>query len=125
MPIAPPAQIIADDVKCTHGCAVSDLSEEEMFYFRWELWISESVCLSPISDSILNMLWHAFLKLTVNSVLLYGRARGINALAARQALVSSFGAEVTQDLKLSELQARVQQDVRATLANVDLTAALA
>ncbi len=34
MPIAPPAQIIADDVKCTHGCAVSDLSEEEMFYFR-------------------------------------------------------------------------------------------
>ncbi len=27
-------QIIADDVKCTHGCAISDLSEEELFYFR-------------------------------------------------------------------------------------------
>lgn len=27
-------QIVADDVKCTHGCAVSDLSEEELFYFR-------------------------------------------------------------------------------------------
>jgi hypothetical protein len=65
------------------------------------------------------------LKLTVDPVLRFGRARGINALAARQALVSSFGAEVTQDLKLSELQTRVQQDVRATLANVDLTAALA
>lgn len=32
--IKPNLQIIADDVKCTHGCAVSDLSEEELFYFR-------------------------------------------------------------------------------------------
>jgi hypothetical protein len=29
------AQIVADDVKCTHGCAISDLSAEELFYFRW------------------------------------------------------------------------------------------
>lgn len=28
------AQIIADDVKCTHGCTVSDLEEEELFYLR-------------------------------------------------------------------------------------------
>ena len=27
-------QIIADDVKCTHGCTVSDLEEEELFYLR-------------------------------------------------------------------------------------------
>ncbi len=27
-------QIIADDVKCTHGCAVSDLQGEELFYFQ-------------------------------------------------------------------------------------------
>lgn len=32
--VKPNLQIIADDVKCTHGCAVSDLSEEELFYFR-------------------------------------------------------------------------------------------
>jgi Fe-S cluster assembly protein SufD len=32
--VKPNLQIIADDVKCTHGCAVSDLSAEEMFYFR-------------------------------------------------------------------------------------------
>lgn len=31
--VKPNLQIIADDVKCTHGCAVSDLSAEEMFYF--------------------------------------------------------------------------------------------
>jgi Fe-S cluster assembly protein SufD len=32
--VKPNLQIIADDVKCTHGCAVSDLSEEELFYFQ-------------------------------------------------------------------------------------------
>lgn len=32
--VKPNLQIIADDVKCTHGCAVSDLSDAEMFYFR-------------------------------------------------------------------------------------------
>lgn len=31
-------QIIADDVKCTHGCTVSDLDEEELFYFRCAKW---------------------------------------------------------------------------------------
>ena len=34
--VKPNLQIIADDVKCTHGCAVSDLQEEELFYFRCE-----------------------------------------------------------------------------------------
>ncbi|KAF8065543.1 IDA4 [Scenedesmus sp. PABB004] len=32
--VKPNLQIIADDVKCTHGCTVSDLSAEELFYFR-------------------------------------------------------------------------------------------
>lgn len=32
--VKPNLQIIADDVVCTHGCAVSDLSDEELFYFR-------------------------------------------------------------------------------------------
>lgn len=31
--VKPNLQIIADDVKCTHGCAVSDLEEEQLFYF--------------------------------------------------------------------------------------------
>jgi Fe-S cluster assembly protein SufD len=31
--VKPNLQIVADDVKCTHGCAVSDLSADEMFYF--------------------------------------------------------------------------------------------
>ena len=32
--VKPNLQIIADDVKCTHGCAVSDLSANELFYFQ-------------------------------------------------------------------------------------------
>mgnify|MGYP005707516999 CR=1 FL=1 len=30
--VKPNLQIVADDVACTHGCTVSDLEEEEMFY---------------------------------------------------------------------------------------------
>lgn len=30
----PSLEIIADDVMCTHGATVSDLSEEELFYLR-------------------------------------------------------------------------------------------
>jgi Fe-S cluster assembly protein SufD len=30
----PSLEIIADDVKCSHGATVSDLSEEEMFYLQ-------------------------------------------------------------------------------------------
>ena len=32
--VKPNLQIVADDVKCTHGCAVSDLEEDQMFYFK-------------------------------------------------------------------------------------------
>lgn len=32
--IKPNLQIIADDVKCTHGASISDLAEDELFYFR-------------------------------------------------------------------------------------------
>jgi hypothetical protein len=32
--VKPNLQIVADDVKCTHGCAVSDLEEAQLFYFR-------------------------------------------------------------------------------------------
>lgn len=40
--VKPNLQIIADDVKCSHGCAVSDLEEDQMFYFRW----AECSCLT-------------------------------------------------------------------------------
>uniref|UniRef100_A0A7S3VGQ3 Fe-S cluster assembly protein SufD n=1 Tax=Dunaliella tertiolecta TaxID=3047 RepID=A0A7S3VGQ3_DUNTE len=79
--VKPNLMIIADDVKCTHGCAVSDLSEEELFYFR---------------------------------------ARGISAISARQALVASFGAEVTQRLSTKAVVERVRTDMLRTLATVDL-----
>ncbi len=32
--VKPNLQIVADDVKCSHGCAISDLEEEQLFYFR-------------------------------------------------------------------------------------------
>lgn len=79
--VKPNLQIIADDVKCSHGCAVSDLEEDQMFYFR---------------------------------------ARGIDADAARQVLVYSFGAEVTQHLKHKQLIDRVQKVVASTLAKAPL-----
>jgi hypothetical protein len=47
------------------------------------------------------------------------RARGIDANTARRALVSSFGAEVTQHLKYKALINRVQADVAAALAAAD------
>lgn len=34
MNVKPNLQIIADDVKCTHGAAISDLEEEQLFYFQ-------------------------------------------------------------------------------------------
>lgn len=32
--VKPNLQIVADDVKCTHGCAVSDLEEDQLFYLQ-------------------------------------------------------------------------------------------
>jgi Fe-S cluster assembly protein SufD len=72
----PNLQIIADDVVCTHGCTVSDLDEESLFYFQ---------------------------------------ARGIDAAAARVALVASFGAEVVDALPAPALVSRVRLAVRNAL----------
>lgn len=48
------------------------------------------------------------------------RARGIDADAARQVLVYSFGAEVMQHLKHKQLIQRVQKVVATTLAKAPL-----
>lgn len=51
------------------------------------------------------------------------RARGIHPDAARQILVHSFGAEVTQHLKHKQLLERIQSVVAATLAKAPLVPA--
>ncbi|KAL2622151.1 hypothetical protein R1flu_002356 [Riccia fluitans] len=75
--VKPNLQIIANDVKCSHGAAISDLEEEQLFYFR---------------------------------------ARGIDAMTARSALVFSFGAEVLQKLEGAGLRKRVESLVKNSLA---------
>ena len=51
------------------------------------------------------------------------RARGIHPDAARQILVHSFGAEVTQHLKHKNLLDRIQSVVASTLSKAPLVAA--
>ncbi|GBG70073.1 hypothetical protein CBR_g5706 [Chara braunii] len=75
--VKPNLQIIADDVKCTHGATVSDLEEEQLFYFR---------------------------------------ARGIDAVSARSALVFSFGAEVLEEFPYEDLAKRLEGTVKRALA---------
>lgn len=47
--VKPNLQIVADDVKCTHGCAVSDLEEDQLFYLRYVQWYYR---MFPISISV-------------------------------------------------------------------------
>jgi len=77
--VRPSLQIVADDVRCTHGCTVAELSEEELFYFA---------------------------------------ARGVGRAAARQALVFSFVAEVTERLGQPELRGRARAAVSGALEGV-------
>jgi Fe-S cluster assembly protein SufD len=67
--IKPNLQIIADDVKCTHGCTISDLDDLELFYFA---------------------------------------SRGIEKQAARQAIVRSFGREVTNQVVDKNLREQIE-----------------
>lgn len=53
------------------------------------------------------------------------RSRGIDNDMARQMLVFSFGAEVTQHLKHEQLLERLQTAVNAGLATVDTATAAA
>ena len=51
----PSLEIIADDVECTHGATVSDLSEEELFYLRsrgLDLTMSRSLLMYAFVDEI-------------------------------------------------------------------------
>ncbi|KAK4422666.1 protein ABCI7, chloroplastic [Sesamum alatum] len=74
--VKPNLQIIADDVKCSHGAAISDLEENQLFYFR---------------------------------------ARGIDAEAARKALIFSFAAEVVERFPNSAVRKSVASLIRRLL----------
>lgn len=51
--VKPNLQIVADDVKCSHGCAVSDLEDEQLFYFRWDSCASASMlCFPPFKPCL-------------------------------------------------------------------------
>lgn len=75
--IKPNLQIIADDVKCSHGAAISDLEQDQLFYFQ---------------------------------------TRGVDLQTARNALIFSFGADVTGRLPFKSIQKRVESHVRDLLA---------
>lgn len=75
--IKPNLQIIADDVKCSHGAAISDLEQDQLFYFQ---------------------------------------TRGVDLQTARNALIFSFGADVTGRLPFKSIRKRVESHVRDLLA---------
>lgn len=50
--VKPNLQIVADDVKCSHGCTVSDLEEEQLFYFRSaSCFCSAGTCALPVEKN--------------------------------------------------------------------------
>lgn len=142
--VKPNLQIIADDVKCTHGAAISDLSEEELFYFRckgdgWSggrdtcRWRPQDTVGTARATPAPGLYHHSLCACpglhppnTINPPPpRSGRARGIPAEVARQSLVYSFGAEVVQRLRYDRLVARIQADVVATLREAEKGLALA
>jgi len=73
----PSLEIIADDVKCTHGATISDLSEEELFYLR-------SRGLSRTQSR--NMIMYAFVDnigMGVDKGFLYGKGMLKDRIVAR------------------------------------------
>jgi hypothetical protein len=63
--------------------------------------------------------------LLLSCIILWCRSRGIDNDMARQMLVFSFGAEVTQHLKHEQLLERLQTAVNAGLASADTATAAA
>lgn len=49
--VKPNLQITADDVKCTHGCTVSDLEENQLFYFRCATAAPAAACIARVQSS--------------------------------------------------------------------------
>ena len=69
--VKPNLQIIADDVKCTHGCTVSDLEEEELFYIRsrgLSTELARSLLVSGFGVEVISRLPGKDLRERVNSI---------------------------------------------------------
>jgi len=69
--VKPNLQIVADDVKCTHGCTVSDLEEEELFYIQsrgLSVETARSLLVSGFGVEIISRLPGKELRERVNSI---------------------------------------------------------
>eukprot|EP00897_Mesotaenium_endlicherianum_P010116 jgi/Mesen1/9132/ME000058S08633 len=83
--VKPNLQIVADDVKCTHGAAISDLEDEQLFYFRArgiDETMARSALVFSFSAEVIEKLPYDSLKKRVESTI-----KG--ALAAEGAMDSS------------------------------------
>lgn len=101
--VKPNLQIIADDVKCTHGCAISDLEEDELFYFA-SRGIDKDTA-RQARQGVRVPLAPRFLRLIPWSSL--------------QALVYSFGLEVVNQIEYQALRDRIARAIKAKLASFE------
>lgn len=68
--VKPNLQIIADDVKCSHGAAISDLEENQLFYFQArgvDLETARRALIFSFGAEVIERLPHAFLRTKVES----------------------------------------------------------
>ncbi|KAF8408138.1 hypothetical protein HHK36_007280 [Tetracentron sinense] len=68
--LKPNLQIIADDVKCSHGAAISDLEEDQLFYFQArgiDLETARKALIFSFGSEVLERLPYAFLRKKVES----------------------------------------------------------
>ncbi|CAI7927011.1 unnamed protein product [Closterium sp. NIES-54] len=114
--VKPNLQIIADDVKCTHGAAISDLDDEQLFYFRMrgiDQNTARSALVFSFAAEVSGPGWDwgdgvrqgrvdrdthgAAISDLDDEQLFYFRTRGIDQNTARSALVFSFTAELSAE----------------------------
>lgn len=68
--VKPNLQIIADDVKCSHGAAISDLEESQLFYFQArgiDLEAARKALLFSFGAEVIERLPYAWMKKNVES----------------------------------------------------------
>ncbi|XP_058224333.1 protein ABCI7, chloroplastic [Rhododendron vialii] len=68
--VKPNLQIIADDVKCSHGAAISDLEENQLFYFQArgvDLQTARRALIFSFGAEVIQRLPHPFLRKKVES----------------------------------------------------------
>ncbi|KAJ0966887.1 hypothetical protein J5N97_023804 [Dioscorea zingiberensis] len=68
--LKPNLQIIADDVKCSHGAAISDLEEDQLFYFQTrgiDLQTAREALVFAFGKDVITRIHYAPLRETLNS----------------------------------------------------------